>query len=160
MDFHLPLPSPSSSVVVAILDAFHFDVRDWREGRTQLGGKEAEEEEDQCHPPDPVPAKGEEEKQRIYALVTRKLLPRLRALLSPRQLNSHRRAQQFAAKSFQHEDEKLLRAPLVIAAVKLLKWMPSHVEGQNLHRYGQNSSPPLSKRKSPLPAIWPPSTTC
>jgi hypothetical protein len=49
-------------------------------------------------------------------------------------MNSHRRAQQFAKHNFQHEDEKLLRAPLVIAAAKLFKWMPQHVGQQNLQR--------------------------
>ena len=49
-------------------------------------------------------------------------------------MDSHRRAQQFAANCYQHEDEKLLRAPLVIAAVKLMKWLPSNVQEQNLNK--------------------------
>jgi hypothetical protein len=53
-------------------------------------------------------------------------------------MHSHRRAQQFAARGFQHEEDKLVRAPLAIAAVKLFKWLPQWAVDRSLNKSVEN----------------------
>uniref|UniRef100_A0A1I8B7M8 DUF6700 domain-containing protein n=1 Tax=Meloidogyne hapla TaxID=6305 RepID=A0A1I8B7M8_MELHA len=119
-----------TNVVIATLDAFHFDLRDLK----QLQGKNnsqisiAEE--------NPLYSTRQCKKQQIFSFISGKILPKLRELLRPQtQFNIHRRAQKYTANFFQYEDEKLLRAPLVLATARLFKWFPQPVVDQNMNGY-------------------------
>ncbi|CAK5097881.1 unnamed protein product [Meloidogyne enterolobii] len=114
-------------LVIATLDAFHFDLRDLKQN-LELTSTIAVTEEmlDQ--------KKSKNSKQQIFAFVNGKILPKLRELLRPKtQFNSHKRAQNFTSNIFQYEDEKLLRAPLVLATARLFKWLPQRVVDQNMN---------------------------
>uniref|UniRef100_A0A914NPT3 U3 small nucleolar RNA-associated protein 20 C-terminal domain-containing protein n=1 Tax=Meloidogyne incognita TaxID=6306 RepID=A0A914NPT3_MELIC len=115
------------SLVIATLDAFHFDLRDLKQHLESTSTIAVTEETlDQ--------KKSKNSKQQIFAFVNGKILPKLRELLRPKtQFNSHKRAQNFTSNIFQYEDEKLLRAPLVLATARLFKWLPQRVVDQNMN---------------------------
>uniref|UniRef100_A0A915MTL2 Uncharacterized protein n=1 Tax=Meloidogyne javanica TaxID=6303 RepID=A0A915MTL2_MELJA len=114
-------------LVIATLDAFHFDLRDLKQHLDSTSTIAVTEETlDQ--------KKSKNSKQQIFAFVNGKILPKLRELLRPKtQFNSHKRAQNFTSNIFQYEDEKLLRAPLVLATARLFKWLPQRVVDQNMN---------------------------
>uniref|UniRef100_A0A914HMA1 Uncharacterized protein n=1 Tax=Globodera rostochiensis TaxID=31243 RepID=A0A914HMA1_GLORO len=141
-------------VVSAVLNAFHFDLRhlqinDQKKRGEYNGGREVgndegnvegmeeddeevverdeQQKESDQRESDGIGKSDEEEKRRIFGVVKGRLLPRLRECLH------NWSGANKPGSNWDLEEQKLLRAPLTLAVVKLLEWLPPHVAEQHLH---------------------------
>uniref|UniRef100_A0A915DUY4 Small subunit processome component 20 homolog n=1 Tax=Ditylenchus dipsaci TaxID=166011 RepID=A0A915DUY4_9BILA len=143
LDQHLPKINDEEHtkgairVVSAILDSFHFNLSECKIPVVKL--VESEDVADPTHE-EPIDdrtegglaeidqAKSEEE---ILVVVVRKLLPKLRQYSRPNhESHSHKKAQ---SSVYSNDEEQLVRAPLLLSTVKLLKNLPKWAIDQNLH---------------------------
>uniref|UniRef100_A0A183BKH0 DRIM domain-containing protein n=1 Tax=Globodera pallida TaxID=36090 RepID=A0A183BKH0_GLOPA len=141
-------------VVSAVLNAFHFDLRhlqisDQKKRGEYNGGREVgnaegnvermeEDDEEEAERDEQQKESGQresdgrgksedKEKRRIFVVVKGRLLPRLRECLH------NWSGANKPGSNWDLEEQKLLRAPLTLAVVKLLEWLPPHVAEQHLH---------------------------
>uniref|UniRef100_A0A1I7YZH6 DRIM domain-containing protein n=1 Tax=Steinernema glaseri TaxID=37863 RepID=A0A1I7YZH6_9BILA len=124
---------PIVRVIVKIIDSFHFDVKDVNLpddfAAVSSGDTKNAADEDQNSDDEDVDNVNER-KVAIIKKLTTAVLPKLKKCIDGQeQMNlAHKKAEKYY-----NEDDDILRAPIALATVKLLKKLPTKILEQNLH---------------------------
>uniref|UniRef100_A0A914X119 Small subunit processome component 20 homolog n=1 Tax=Plectus sambesii TaxID=2011161 RepID=A0A914X119_9BILA len=118
-------------IIVAILDAFHFEVASSSQAKEKGVEKMDVAEQNEENMPLESSEIASGLSQRIYDTMVKQVLPRLQKCIDGKKANMHAHKKSQGAKHY-HEDDDILRAPVALAMVKLLLKLPTAILDQHL----------------------------